>query len=555
MKFIHYIFLISIGLIFHILFGYSILDTYYNFSLNYGMTPHSSNLSEFEIPSNRIVLFILDGSRADTFFDAISRGKTPYLRDIIENRGVYGISFTKVPTESLPCFTAIFSGHFQDGSLALRHLYNIPILTDTILNQSDYSWGIGHMANHLKKMAKKLEIIKKKEIFKPKINGSYNFEVCETMVDYLEKAKKNNKSENYKKLFKNKIIFMLHLDETDDLGHDYGPTSDIMINHHIQMNSYYEKVENAFYDFYHDNKTTFIITSDHGMNPGYHGDDTPECKRNPFVAWGAGIRKAIYREQKPIEEDTPSEWGLDNVSRSDIMQIDIAPLSAGLLGINFPINSFGRVPYDILNVSEKIKSKILFGNMMEIIETYNIKISNRSKSVFFIPYKPLNNYKNKIDDIQKDINNKNYIDAINKTNILINTTLDGIDYVWRYDRPFLKSIITTGYILWMLFLFVFLEMKNDNNLNKFFCYNSDKNKTNIFSGIITLFLLIYLFLRISPLSYYLYTLFCCYFFWRIISNIEYLQLFFVKTSDVKTFFINLFIFIFVIISFFYMVSI
>ena len=46
------------------------------------------------------------------------------------------------------------------------------------------------MANHLKKMAKKLEIIKKKEIFKPKINGSYNFEVCETMVDYLEKAKK-----------------------------------------------------------------------------------------------------------------------------------------------------------------------------------------------------------------------------------------------------------------------------------------------------------------------------------------------------------------------------
>ena len=443
MKFIHYIFLISIGLIFHILFGYSILDTYYNFSLNYGMTPHSSNLSEFEIPSNRIVLFILDGSRADTFFDAISRGKTPYLRDIIENRGVYGISFTKVPTESLPCFTAIFSGHFQDGSLALRHLYNIPILTDTILNQSDYSWGIGHMANHLKKMAKKLEIIKKKEIFKPKINGSYNFEVCETMVDYLEKAKKNNKSENYKKLFKNKIIFMLHLDETDDLGHDYGPTSDIMINHHIQMNSYYEKVENAFYDFYHDNKTTFIITSDHGMNPGYHGDDTPECKRNPFVAWGAGIRKAIYREQKPIEEDTPSEWGLDNVSRSDIMQIDIAPLSAGLLGINFPINSFGRVPYDILNVSEKIKSKILFGNMMEIIETYNIKISNRSKSVFFIPYKPLNNYKNKIDDIQKDINNKNYIDEINKTNILINTTLDGIDYVWRYDRPFLKSIITT----------------------------------------------------------------------------------------------------------------
>ena len=142
MKFIYFVLLILIGFIFHILFGCGILDIYYNFSLNYGMTPHTANLSESEIPSNRIVLFILDGSRADAFFDALSRGKTPYLRDIIENRGVYGVSHTKVPTESLPCFTAILSGHFQDGSLALRHLYNIPTSSDTILNESDYSWGI-----------------------------------------------------------------------------------------------------------------------------------------------------------------------------------------------------------------------------------------------------------------------------------------------------------------------------------------------------------------------------------------------------------------------------
>ena len=67
-----------------------------------------------------------------------------------------------------------------------------------------------------------------------------------------------------------------------------------MINQHIEMNSYFEKVENAFYNFYHDNKTTFIITSHHGINPGYHGDDTQACKRNPFMSWGSGIRKAIY---------------------------------------------------------------------------------------------------------------------------------------------------------------------------------------------------------------------------------------------------------------------
>jgi len=275
------------------------LDIYYNFSLNYGMTPHSADLSPEEVSSNRVVLFVLDGSRADTFYNALSMGKTPYLRNVIENRGVYGICHTIVPTESLPCFTAISSGHFQDGALAMRHLFKVPTLSDTIFNESDYAWADGWMACVFKDMSRNMECIPKISKFPRRENYVYNFEIMETMIDYLESAKKNKNGENYKNLMKKRITFMLHLDETDDLGHYFGPTGEIMINHHILMSPYYEKVEKAFYDFYQDNKTTFIITSDHGMNPeGFHGDDTVACKRIPFVAWGAGIRKAIHREKK-----------------------------------------------------------------------------------------------------------------------------------------------------------------------------------------------------------------------------------------------------------------
>lgn len=49
----------------------------------------------------RLVLFVADGLRAESFFrDNCVR--TPFLRDIILNEGIHGISHTRVPTESRP---------------------------------------------------------------------------------------------------------------------------------------------------------------------------------------------------------------------------------------------------------------------------------------------------------------------------------------------------------------------------------------------------------------------------------------------------------------------
>ena len=96
------------------------------------------------------------------------------------------------------------------------------------------------------------------------------------------------------------------------------------------------QLEKAFNDFYEDNKTTFIVTSDHGMDDRKaHGDGNPDNTRTPFVIWGAGIRNAIHRDKKPIDEDTPKNWNLDKIVQRDISQIDICPLSAALIGINF----------------------------------------------------------------------------------------------------------------------------------------------------------------------------------------------------------------------------
>lgn len=59
--------ILLIGSLLHIIFIYSMFDIFFKFSLSYGMAPHSSSLEEKDIPSNRIVVVALDGTRADAF--------------------------------------------------------------------------------------------------------------------------------------------------------------------------------------------------------------------------------------------------------------------------------------------------------------------------------------------------------------------------------------------------------------------------------------------------------------------------------------------------------
>ena len=557
--FIHFLIIIMIGSVFHLLFGYSMFDIFFKFPLTYGMTPHSANLTENEIPSNRIVVWALDGTRSDIFFETIANGKTPFLKEIVEKRGVYGISHTKVPTETKPDFTAMFSGHFSDASLALKDLYSENVLSDSIFNQSNHAWGIGVDACLFTETAKNMECVPFEGMqdysdVKAEIN---NYKVFDTMIDLLNKAKNETNGEEYKNLKKNKLSFLYHLIQTDTIGHLNGPKSERLVNHLAVLDSYFQKFEKTFNDFFQDNKTTFIVTADHGMDDRKaHGDGNPDSTRTPFVIWGSGIRKAIPREKKPEEEDTPSNWNLDKIVRRDISQIDICPLSASLIGINFPLNNLGIIPLDILDISDKIKSKMIFGNLMELFEIYKIKNDAQSKSKVFKPYKPLIDSDKKINDILNEMNNGNYTEAINKTLILINITLEGMNYILHYDRFYLKTIVVIGYILWTLFLFIFIEMKNKDCLNKFYFPNHEENFFITFISIlITIALCGYVYIRLGPFTYYLYTIFPCYFFWRILANYKYLKLFFVKDKNFISTIKNLCHFILAFFSFFTLVSI
>ena len=514
MKIIYYFEIIVIGILLHLIFSYSMLDIFFNFKINYGMTPHSPSLNENEIPSKRVSIIIIDGARLDTLFNLISSGNTPFLKEVIEKRGIYGISHTKAPTETYPCITALFTGHFYDGAISLKHYFKKSFILDSVFNESRHSWAFGRDINFLQKNAKNLEFADY-PLEEYKVYELNDYEMFYTSTKLFENATLNETLNNM--LNQNKILFVHHLNYSDRIGHVYGPTSKRLKIHFKKLDKRFRQLEQDFNNFYKDNRTTFIITSDHGMDESHnHGDSDPNITRTPFIAWGAAIKHDNYIDEY-INKNEFNFTDFAKIIKYEINQIDIPALISGLLGINFPKNSLGEVPIDILNVSDEIKSKILLGNMRQIYEIYKIENDKKSKSILYRPFYPLKHIDQKINDILNHLENNDFISSINKILKLIKAIKEGINYVFNYDKLYLKFIVLFGHILYLIFILLFVEKRAKNELSDYF-FSFHKEKMTYASFGIYFFFIVFLFLKHSPFRYYIYTSFPCYFIWRLLVN-------------------------------------
>uniref|UniRef100_A0A674IN24 GPI ethanolamine phosphate transferase 1 n=1 Tax=Terrapene triunguis TaxID=2587831 RepID=A0A674IN24_9SAUR len=381
------IFIIA-GLLVHCVFLASIFDIYFTSPLVHGMTPQRTPLPP---PAKRLVLFIADGLRADTLYELDDNGtpQAPYLRNIIEYKGSWGVSHTHVPTESRPGHVALIAGFYEDVSAVAKGWKENPVEFDSVFNESKYTWSWGS-PDILPMFAKGASgdhvytycYTAEKEDFGAQDATKLDTWVFDHVKNFFRAARSNQTL--FSKVNEEKVVLFLHLLGIDTNGHAHRPNSREYKDNIRKVDEGINDIVSMLEDFYgNDGKTAFILTSDHGMTDwGSHGAGHPSETLTPLIAWGAGVNYP----QKVTFQFFEDEF-LKGITFL-FAQADIAPLMASLIGVPFPLNSVGILPLDYLNNSAHFKAESMFTNAVQILEQFKIKMTQKKETTLSFLFTP-----------------------------------------------------------------------------------------------------------------------------------------------------------------------
>uniref|UniRef100_A0A8C9E9E2 GPI ethanolamine phosphate transferase 1 n=1 Tax=Phocoena sinus TaxID=42100 RepID=A0A8C9E9E2_PHOSS len=387
---------IILGLLIHLVFFASIFDIYFTSPLVHGMTPQFTPLPP---PAKRLVLFVADGLRADKLYELDENGnpRAPFIRNIIMHEGSWGISHTRVPTESRPGHVALIAGFYEDVSAVARGWKENPVEFDSLINETRHTWcwGSPDILAMFTKGASGNHVFAHNYDAYSEDFGAQDVTKLDTWVfDNVKEffhAARNNQS-LFSKLNEDKIVFFLHLLGIDTNGHAHRPSSRDYLNNIKIVDEGVKEIVSTLKDFYgNDGKTAFIFTADHGMTDwGSHGAGHPLETCTPFVTWGAGIKYPQKVLAQKFDDTYLQEWKLENWKRQDVNQADVAPLMAALIGVPFPLNSVGTLPVDILNSTDLFKAESMFTNAVQILEQFKVKMAQKKEATLpflFTPFK------------------------------------------------------------------------------------------------------------------------------------------------------------------------
>lgn len=538
--------LVVLGVVLHAVYMLSIFDIYFKTPIVHGMDPVPPRFSA--PPAKRLFLFVADGLRADKFFEPDSEGnyRAPFLRSVIKGQGRWGVSHARPPTESRPGHVSIIAGFYEDPSAVTKGWKANPVEFDSVFNRSRHTFAFGSP-----------DIV---PIFCSALPHStwnsypHEFEDFATDASFLDEwsfdqfqslLNKSNEDPKLKQLLlQDNLVVFLHLLGCDSNGHAHRPYSSIYLNNVKVVDRIAERVYNLVENYFKDNRTSYIFTADHGMSDkGSHGDGHNSNTDTPLVAWGAGVKHPMpmssnnhsdcgvrFIDEHMHDMPTPAEWGLDGVERVDVNQADIAPLMSTLLGLPCPVNSVGNLPLDYINLNEAEEVEAVLANTKQILNQFLRKsLLKQSNSLNFKPFKPLVHYSSILDQIEHLVSFRDYEAAMKLSQNLRSLALKGLNYFQTYDWFMLMTVVTLGYIGWMIYLILHVLQSYTSLPGKFSRKEQVLHLRNnggtvylcgcLFMGSICILLL----LEHSPPLYHVYATMTVFLWTKIFSEYQFLK--------------------------------
>ncbi|XP_017049740.1 GPI ethanolamine phosphate transferase 1 [Drosophila ficusphila] len=447
---------IPYALVVHVLLLGSIFVIYFRSPVITGLTPQKRPLFYgLEPPANRLVLIVLDGFRADSFFEENCR-YVPHLREIFLREGMVGVSRTRVPTETRPGHITLIAGLYEDPSAVLRGWKRNPIDFDTVFNRSSqtYAWGAEDVLHVFSKISKGENMHFRSYFDDLDFSPGYNAYELDEWVFKRVKLLLQDKSESLQQ--SKNVVFFLHLLGLDTSGHVHKPGSP-------KFRETVDKTEKGVYEIYQefervfpDKRTAYLLTADHGMtDSGAHGAGSLHETDTPFVLWGAGVARTAPnpggRTFMPNNEGPA-------MPMYELEQAQLTPLMSALVGLAPPMNNFGTLPIGYMNVSKEYEAIANYLNALQLLEQYVALQEVHKKGMFAMVLSEFNvlsteaikSYKDSIVKLQK---NREYTKALARSQVIMAQALDGIDYYHGYYRRALLLCTTSTFLGWIFYLY------------------------------------------------------------------------------------------------------